>query len=48
MGGAVLVLAGRAASGGKSLMDRWVWERLEPWLALRRGLSVGALFCVLR
>src|SRR5947209_8961884 len=29
-------------------MDRWDWEQLEPWLQVRAGLPVGALFCVLR
>ena len=29
-------------------MDRWAWEQLDPWLAIRAGLPVGALFCVLR
>lgn len=29
-------------------MDRWAWEQLEPWLTIRAGLPVGALFCVLR
>ena len=29
-------------------MDRWAWEQLEPWINLRAGLPVGALFCVLR
>jgi site-specific recombinase XerD len=46
--GAVLV---RARKGGKRRevgMDRWAWERLEPWLELRRALPVGALVCVLR
>ncbi|MGH2927997.1 MAG: tyrosine-type recombinase/integrase [Solirubrobacteraceae bacterium] len=29
-------------------MDRWAWKQLAPWLQLRTGLPVGALFCVLR
>ena len=29
-------------------MDRWAWEQLDPWLNLRAGLPIGALFCVLR
>jgi site-specific recombinase XerD len=29
-------------------MDRWAWEHIDPWLALRTSLPVGALFCVLR
>ena len=29
-------------------MDRWAWEQLDPWIALRATLPVGALFCILR
>ena len=29
-------------------MDRWAWDQLDPWLQVRVGLPVGALFCVLR
>ena len=29
-------------------MDRWAWEQLDPWLNVRAGLPIGALFCVLR
>jgi site-specific recombinase XerD len=29
-------------------MDRWAWEQLGPWIALRSTLPVGELFCVLR
>jgi site-specific recombinase XerD len=29
-------------------MDRWAWDQLQPWLALRATLPVGALFCILR
>ena len=29
-------------------MDRWAWEQLEPWLAHRARLPVGALFCIVR
>jgi integrase/recombinase XerD len=28
-------------------MDRWAWEQLRPWLAVRAGLPVGAWLCVL-
>jgi integrase len=45
---AVLV---RRRKGGKRRevgMDRWAWNQLEPWLRVRAGLPVGALFCVLR
>lgn len=29
-------------------MDRWAWEQIDPWLAVRAQLPVGALFCILR
>jgi integrase len=28
-------------------IDSWVWDCLQPWLEYRRGLPVGALFCVI-
>ena len=28
-------------------MDRWAWEQLTPWLAIRQQLPVGGLFCVI-
>jgi Phage integrase family len=28
-------------------LDRWAWEQLDPWLAIRRQLSTGALLCVI-
>ncbi len=28
-------------------MDRWGWERLEPWLEIRRELPAGAVWCVI-
>jgi hypothetical protein len=28
-------------------MDRWAWERLEPWLEIRRELPTGAVLCVI-
>jgi site-specific recombinase XerD len=46
--GAVLVRAGKGGKRREVGMDRWAWERLEPWLELRRALPVGALLCVLR
>jgi site-specific recombinase XerC len=39
---------GRAAGAVRFGMDRWAWEALDPWLTLRAGLPIGALFCVLR
>ena len=46
--GAVLVRRGKSGKRRAIGMDRWAWEQLDPWLALRAGLPVGALFCVLR
>jgi hypothetical protein len=28
-------------------MDAWGWSAIQPWLADRVGLPVGALFCVI-
>jgi integrase len=46
--GAVLVRRGKGGKRREVGMDRWAWEQLEPWLAVRAGPPVGALFCVLR
>lgn len=46
--GAVLVRQGKGGKRREVGMDRWAWEQLEPWLSIRAGLPVGALFCVLR
>ena len=46
--GAVLVRQGKGGARREVGMDVWAWERLEPWLAIRATLPVGALFCVLR
>jgi site-specific recombinase XerD len=46
--GAVLVRRGKGGKRREVGMDRWAWENLEPWLAIRARLPVGALFCVLR
>jgi site-specific recombinase XerD len=46
--GAVLV---RRRKGGRRRevgMDRWAWSQMEPWIAVRRQLPVGALLCVIR
>lgn len=45
---AVLVRRGKGGKRREVGMDRWAWEQLDPWLSIRAGLSVGALFCVLR
>jgi len=46
--GAILVRHGKGAKRREVGMDRWAWEQLAPWLALRATIPVGALFCVLR
>src|SRR5438105_14255585 len=46
--GAVLVRRGKGGKRREVGMDRWAWEQLEPWLKVRAGLPVGALFCVPR
>jgi site-specific recombinase XerD len=46
--GAVLVRRGKGGKRREVGMDRWAWEQLDPWLTIRAGLPVGALFCVLR
>jgi integrase len=41
---------GPSGKGGKRReggLDRWGWEQLRPWLALRATLPVGASLCVL-
>ena len=46
--GAVLVRRGKGGKRREVGMDRWAWQQLDPWLAHRSALPVGALFCVLR
>jgi site-specific recombinase XerD len=46
--GAVLVRRGKGGRRREVGMDRWAWSQLEPWLAVRRQLPVGALLCVVR
>ncbi len=46
--GAVLVRRGKGGKRREVGMDRWACEQLDPWLNIRAGLPVGALFCVLR
>jgi site-specific recombinase XerD len=46
--GAVLVRHGKGGKRREVGMDRWAWEQLDAWLAIRATLPVGALFCVLR
>jgi integrase len=46
--GAVLVRRGKGGGRREVGMDRWAWSQLEPWIAVRRQLPVGALLCVIR
>jgi site-specific recombinase XerD len=46
--GSILVRRGKGGKRREVGMDRWAWDQLEPWLSVRAGLLVGALFCVLR
>jgi hypothetical protein len=32
----------------RSISPKPTWSQLEPWLAVRRQLPVGALLCVIR
>jgi integrase len=45
--GAVLVRRGKGGRRREVGMDRWAWSLLEPWLATRRQLPVGALLYVI-
>jgi site-specific recombinase XerD len=46
--GAVLVRRGKGGRRREIGMDRWAWSQLDPWIAIRRQLPVGALLCVIR
>lgn len=46
--GALLVRRGKGGRRREVGMDRWAWSQLEPWIAIRRELPVGALLCVIR
>jgi hypothetical protein len=40
----------RRRKGGKRRevgMDRWAWDKLEPWIETDRELPIGALLCVI-
>jgi len=45
--GAVLVRHGKNDRRREVGMDAWGWSAIEPWLADRLELPVGALFCVI-
>jgi integrase len=46
--GAIQVRHGKGGRRREVGMDRWAWDALDPWIDLRAGLPIGALFCVLR
>jgi len=45
--GGVLVRRGKGGKRRQVGMDRWGWQQLEPWLAHRVALPIGALVCVI-
>jgi integrase len=45
--GSVLVRRGKGGRRREVGMDRWAWEQLRPWLAVRASLPVGSWLCVL-
>jgi integrase len=45
--GSLLVRNGKGGRRREIGMDAWGWEQLRPWLACRRDLPVGPLFCVI-
>ena len=45
--GAVLVRRGKGGKRREVGMDRWAWQQIDPWLASRRELPIGALLCVI-
>ncbi len=45
--GAVLVRNGKGGRRREVGMDRWAWIQLQPWMAMRGRLPVGALLCVI-
>jgi integrase len=45
--GSLLVRHGKVAAAARSGWTSGGWEQLHPWLASRRDLPVGPLFCVI-
>lgn len=45
--GAILVRAGKGGKRRQIGMDPWGWQHLQPWIAARVDLPVGALLCVI-
>jgi site-specific recombinase XerD len=46
--GALLVRHGKGDRRREVGMDRWAWDQLTAWLAVRTTMPVGPLFCVMR
>src|SRR2546423_14468662 len=46
--GSVLVRRGKGGKRREGGMDRWAWDQLVSWLALRPTMPGGGLFCVVR
>jgi integrase len=44
---AVLIRRGNGGKRREVEMDRWAWEQLDPWLEIRRQLTIGAVLCVI-
>ena len=45
--GAVTIRRGKGGKRREVGMDSFGWQHLDPWVARRRELPVGALFCIL-
>ena len=45
--GSLLVRRGKGGRRREVGMDEWGWEHLRPWLAARKELPVGPLFCII-
>jgi len=45
--GSLLVRSGKGGRRREVGMGEWAWEQLRPWLAVRVGLPIGPLFCVI-
>jgi integrase len=45
--GAVLVRRGKGGKRREGGMDHWAWQQIDPWLAIRRELPIGAVLCVI-
>jgi integrase len=45
--GSILVRRGKGGRRREVGMDEWGGEQLRPWLAVRAGLPVGPMFCII-